>query len=271
MCLTALLRWLVSSLRHDRREQGMVQVRLLAHDGSMWSLRAGEPVSIPVGGLSQLEADVERVVSTIPGVAGGRVDAVEIPPLSTSFDVQIKVSKRQFVEVQRAWWRAWRHDRTNTLLIKNGGVERRWECTGMVRGGLTGGENEHGYLRTSVGVHVDVPVWWGSSMSMSGTVDVVNAGVVECVPEVWWGPTGGTVTMPSGAVITLPVVDVPCVLRMQDMQLSVWEQSGEARPDVLRQLVRAWPETVPPGEERTYVLGGSAVVVWRTGVLSPWM
>lgn len=230
-------------------------------------------VQVDATGIQGLVGEAEDSVVTAPTSHGQVLDGLLVGPMTGTLTGRVHASSPEECERLYYRWRsAW--DR------RKPGVLRAGRDDGMVfhtkvrassvmaaadRDPLNGIETEF-----TVQVVADKGLWFGDEVSGEGSVEVTNSGDVAIYPHIRWEGAGGQVTLPSGAVFTLPAVTGERTLLLDDEEsLAVEDAPGHTDYDI-------WPidgavaEGVPVGKTRHYTLPAGATLVWQTATFDPW-
>lgn len=125
--------------------------------------------------------------------------------------------------------------------------------------------------RIVVRLVADGGVWVNPVVDAGPRVVVVNDGDVPVWPMLEWEGAGGTVTLFSGAQVTLPAVTGLHTLRLDRRHAGeVYLPDGSYSP-VLSAKVGAVAEMVPVGGEAEMVIPSGARVSYSIGVYDPWI
>lgn len=117
----------------------------------------------------------------------------------------------------------------------------------------------------------DDGVWWLPVTRLYGTCSVTNFGDVPVWVRIRWFGKGGVVTMPSEAKFTLPPAPGERVLHLSRQDsLVVRDREGNVDAGLWKQLRSVFPEGVPVGEQRKFVLPAGAQLECEIGVMDPW-
>lgn len=117
----------------------------------------------------------------------------------------------------------------------------------------------------------DEGVWWTEWVRGEGTVLVTNDGEVSIPIRIRWKGKGGVVTLPSGAVFTLPPVAAWRTLIL-DSEESCVVIKDDGLPDyeIWPAKIAVTPELVPPNQTRKFILPAGASAMWRIALTDPW-
>ena len=239
----------------------MKSVSYTGVDGSVWPLTSTDHAGV----FLQATPDELRSEEDGEPVAGSLdlVVADHLPDGGELDDVRV---------VERRWRRAWSPRMFGTLRVDDDeGVDHwlRFRLASPIAGFPE--VDPEGYVEFSQSVIAESPVWWRSQTFGPGAVQVSNSGDVDGWPRVRW-ESAGRLVMPSGAVVDLPAVSAPrTVLLDPHESCVVLDDSGDVDEAVWRQLRgRVFPEVVPVGEVREFVVPDDAALIFNEGVTSPW-
>lgn len=252
-------------------------------DGQRWEFTTYDwAAGITADGIDGLMTDPDDVVSTAVGELGQVLTAQGAPPMSGSLRFAVRGDQsRSADEVWSDLRRSFHHRHYGTLILRGallGSLSCQLRRDGVIAAPSVDPSSEDVILNVQVPLISDDAVWWtlpeveGGGNSPS-SVTVTNSGDTVVWPSIVWSGRGGQVTMPSGAVFTLPPAPGGQVRRMD---LSVWESNAVWDEDgnldrSLWGMVRGAPsEPVPEGQERTYTVPAGAAVESTMGVFDPW-
>ena len=175
-------------------------------------------------------------------------------------------------EIERRWRRAWSPRTFGTLRVDDDeGVDHwlRFRLASPIAGFPE--VDPEGYVEFSQSVVAESHVWWRSQTFGPGAAQVSNSGDVDGWTRVRW-ESAGRLVMSSGAVVDLPTVSAPrTVLLDPHESCVVLDDSGAVDEVVWKQLRgRVFPEVVPVGEVREFVVPDDAALIFNEGVTSPW-
>lgn len=245
------------------------EITLVDITGRQWDLNTcSEPVRIVRGGLPELYGRAEtrmvggRAVSTGRALPGGGTLTVGFYPTA---GVDLNQVRAEF----RAGW-------SNTEychLTVTTGVE----TTARIRLADDVALPPRAELTPNIFDTLDVTVAWDDGVWLVPQAEegpkatVVNAGVVDVRPGIYW-QRGGTVTLYSGYTFTLPTVPEPRVLWLdRERGFPVEDMGGERDSELTSRLWGAVrEECVPAGQQRTLTVPEGAHVAWNEGVSEPW-
>lgn len=125
--------------------------------------------------------------------------------------------------------------------------------------------------RIEVRLVADGGVWLETKVDKGPRVSIVNAGDVPIWPRLEWSGNGGSVTLLSGAKITLPKVTGTHKLMLDRRNAGeVYLPNGTYSSTLSRQI-GAVAEMVPVGGKGEIVVPAGAVVAYSQGVYDPWI
>lgn len=222
-------------------------------------------VFIEADTLTGLVGQVEDTGVATIGESGQAVDFGDrkILPTEGGFTLVVK-SADAWARARRAFSTA----RPGTLVIT-----ATHRCTLPVR--LTQPLQPPGTVPRT-GARIDVQLisdggtWRISNTSAASMTTITNTGDAPIWPRITWQGQGGTVTLPSTAIYTLPAVDTPHTLHTNRRRAGlVVDDAGVDAPQVARQ-VDVVSEMVPVGQSRTWGIPNGARLEWDVEVLDPW-
>lgn len=254
-----------------------VRLSYLSPHGREWRLIGPEHDGVWVvdGGITGLVGSGEDSASTLPGVPGHRVEAVEVPPVDGALTVRAGDGAGGVPETFSRFRSDWSFRVPGRLVLSgDDGAGPVW-ARARLAGPIAAPAHHPAELRGlvfEVPVRLDDGLWWETISSDTDSVTVTNTGDVFVRPRVEWNGPGGRLIMPSGAAVTLPAVDSPRVLVLDNSRSNVVrDPDGTVDTGLWPSMVAdLLPEGVPPGEARTYWIPGGATLHWDIGHLDPW-
>lgn len=251
----------------------MVEYVWVSPWGESWNLSTGDRgVFMEQGGAEGLpRSQVTRQGVEVAGRSGHLPRDLVIPAADGSFVVNCfahgAVSQGG---VESRFKSAFSHHKRGRLIVRGwpGGdlalVAELVEFSAPTR------QPEHGsFTRLVVHVHAPDGVYL-QGRAETGVVDVGNPGDRVIFPRVRWVGDGGVVVLPSGAEMELPAVDEPRVVFLDALESCVVVDDDGVVDDALWGAFQVFPEGVPVGERRRYILPPSAALAWDVGYTNPW-
>ncbi|MCS5479840.1 hypothetical protein NYP18_09225 [Corynebacterium sp. YIM 101645] len=175
----------------------------------------------------------------------------------------------------REFRRDWSRHAEGVLHLKRNNVALRLPCrASAVPPGPRMNPGEVPVMRAHVPVssREGVEAWLEARSQAGSSVPVTNSGDTFVWPKIWWQGAGGNVTLPSGAIFTLPPTDEPRIIMLNPDESAAVVDERDRLDDPLWRLIRGavFGEGVPVGEERTYGLPDGAELAWDLGHYDPW-
>lgn len=236
-------------------------ITLFGVDGSVWPLteRAHKGVFLKSNPLELRASGGEAVAGTLDlVVADNDPDGVELDPIAVTM---------------RKWRRAWSPRDYATLRIDDPDSWDAWLPLKLseVIPDLPDIDPE-GFEEFTQAVvsHPRHPYWRRTHVFQTPECVVANAGDHEGWVSVQW-LRGGTVTMPSGATLTLPSVAEWRTIHLDPFEsCDVVDAAGKRDVGLWRQLRnKVYPEPVPVGESRTFRIPQGAKLIFDERVDDP--
>lgn len=251
------------------------KIRYYSPEGHEWVLMGDEWLAgIKSGGIDGLVGDGDDVTIARVGDVGQSLDSFQPKPMTGTLTVLVRGDDAADVDAVWAEFRSgFSRTRQGTLVVES---PSQVLSAGVRLSGPISNPDED---PTSGGIVRDVQVplvadqcgWWTNWLSETGTVTVTNWGDLTVWPKIRWNGSPGTVTLPSGAKLSLPRAAGERVVSLSMAQAG-FVTDKEGMPDFkLREQMRgAYPEGIPAGEKRTYQVPQGAALEWQIGVLDPW-
>ena len=247
--------------------------------GRSWDLSHGsDGVVLLEGGLDGLAG-----VSSTEGVRLAGVPGQFVVPGSSAVEpvagvMRVLLDPSDVAPMEQlfpAWASAWSTRRPGRVELRREGGPLTWFSCRLGDEGLPAPERSpllQRHVPMDIPYVVDDGVFWERG-SGSNNVTVTNRGYVFVWPRVVWAGRGGSVTMPSGARLTLP--DTPGeerVFHLDPLESGLISDLDGVPDRALWEKVRRsfFVEAVPPGEERTYRLFAGARLEYDIGFSTPW-
>lgn len=247
--------------------------RYTLHTGRrVMDLTAGsEGVHMEQGGAQNLPvASPQRLGVELVDEPGEHETGVVFPRTSGSFTVTCHPHKGKSAAEVEQWFKRELAARGGfEFWVTGDGGRPRRQTQKLVRFSAPATQPEHaGFIRLTVDVDAMDPLFYETD-SETGTVDVINTGVVKVWVNVWW-EEGGSLVMPSGAISTLPTVAEPRTLVLNPHESCVViDEDGVPDRDVWGTFP-TYPEAVMPGKFARFSAPAGALVSWRVGYTDPW-
>ncbi|MGV0327301.1 hypothetical protein ACUY2E_10245 [Corynebacterium confusum] len=238
----------------------MREFTLFGVDGSVWPLTSwehagvffrAEPVDLQADDDGRISGSLDLVVAD-HRPDGSRVGTID--------------------DVMSAWRRAWSKHRDCTLRVDDDkdSLSLRLRLESVVPN-LPSLDAE-GYEEFSQSVVApEGAAWLRKSSRLGPSVRVVNAGDHEAWVSIRW-QRGGSVRLPSGATFILPTVPEPRTILLDPGEsCAVVDVDGVLDRSLWVELrSRVFPEPVPPGQVREFVVPEGASVLFNERVDDPW-
>lgn len=251
------------------------KIRYYTPDGHKWVLMGDKWLAgIKSGGIDGLVGDGEDVTVARVGDVGQSLDSFQPQPMTGTLTVLVRGDDADDVDAVWAKFRSgFSRTQSGTLVVES--PSQALSAQVRLSGPISTPEEDP----TSADFVRDVQVplvadrcgWWTDWLSESGTVTVTNWGDLTVWPQIRWNGVPATVTLPSGAKLSLPRAAAERVVSLSMAQAG-FVTDEEGMPDFkLREKMRgAYPEGIPAGEKRTYQVPQGATLEWQIGVLDPW-
>ncbi len=251
------------------------KIRYYSPEGHEWVLIGDEWLAgIKSGGIDGLVGDGDDVTIARVGDVGQSLDSFQPKPMTGTLTVFVRGDDAADVDAVWAGFRSgFSRTQQGTLVVES---PSQVLSAGVRLSGPIPAPDED---PTSGGLVRDVQVplvadrcgWWTDWQSATGTVTVTNWGDLRVWPQIRWNGSPGTVTLPSGAKLSLPRAAEQRVVSLSMSQAGFVTDKDGASDFKLRQQMRgAYPEGIPAGEKRTYQVPQGATFEWQIGVLDPW-
>lgn len=239
----------------------MRSVTYIGVDGSVWPLTSWDHRGVFLGAAPdeiRSDADGEPLQGSLSVViADNSPEGAPLDPICVT---------------ERAWRRAWSKRRWGTLRVESDAGQTYWVKVKLAATipGFSELEPE-GFVEFTQEIVADSPVWWHTLVRTGPKVVLTNAGDVDVWVRIRWRDAG-RVTMPSNAVFILPAVPGPRVITLDPKQSCVVRDDNGVIDETTWKALRgvAFPEVVPAGETREFMVPADASVIMDEGVDSPW-
>ncbi|APQ42522.1 hypothetical protein phi16_gp017 [Corynebacterium phage phi16] len=254
-----------------------MEVKVVSWDGTTFDLTTNNlpRVQLDAGGINSLKGALTISADSRLGRAGQTRRRVKIPSFSGSLSGRIVAeSEEERIRLVSAWRRAFHWNKPSTIWLTPTAGKDVF-CHAVYSSPLDIPAQDLRDLEEvpfSWALDVDDGVWWDSPQTGTGNVTVTNWGDDYICPSVVWKGSSQKVTLPSGAVISLPNVSLqqPRRLLLDDEEsLMVFDLDGNEDRS-LWPIDTAFAEGVPPLESREYVTTANATLEWAVPVLDPW-
>lgn len=230
----------------------------------------GSPAFLLKGGIADLKGAIEARTTVIPEVPGQIFDGITIKPFT--FGVTMVVYPTEEMPMDKAMRKTRQifsaFDYSTCRIAGTGipvGLKVRLESIIPAPSQDTAkGIAEE----ITITLTADEGIFWTDQHENSGKTTIVNFGDCDLWPEYQWQKTA-TITLPSGAKITLPETPTPRVLRTTRHQVSITDLAGKPDRELLKKLGTIWPEGIPRKETKTYEITQHCSIKWRIGYLDP--
>lgn len=256
------------------------ELSLTSPSGESWDITSPDwSVGLRAGGIEGMVGVPTDVPIVVPGWPGQVVASQQIPPMEGTLRLAVRGDGAKSAADVRSSIRRSLSTRVPSVMLQLRGSSFGTVTAGLRRSGEVSAprvdpSSEEVILGVDVPVKEDLGYWSTAEVTGQGNVTVTNFGDVDIYPTIRWEGAGGDVTMPSGAVFALPVLEegqrrTLCLSPAESM--IVLDENGDVDPVLWKELRGVvLPEMVPAGQARTYDLPDGARLAWRLGVLDPW-
>nr|DAV90253.1 MAG TPA: tail protein [Caudoviricetes sp.] len=242
-------------------------------DGASFALTGGQ-IEVAEGGVDKLTGSVKERAYVAVGMPGQLLESHVIEPIRGALTLVIDSTPTKPAEVLAfELRRAFSHYRLGQLAVATPRGVARLRC--RLDGTIT--DPAEVYSRSS-GLELRIPlvadegVWKVGPYTGTGTgkINVSNFGDTTTYLEITWQGNGGSITLPSGATLTLPTTSDRRHLLLNPTDSCAIIDDASGVDHALWQQIPYLPEGVPAGGQRTYQLPAGATATWYVSALDPW-
>lgn len=226
------------------------------------------------GGIEGLVGEAEDVVSTTPGVPGQILDSQDTTRMTGS--LRVTIGPDGDLDAGQVWAQfrgGFSRHMVGTLTLTSphyGVLSTQVRLSGILPPPDVEPNDEGLIDELRIPLVSDEGLWLEDTRTGVGVVTVHNTGDTTLTPRIRWSGAGGPVTLPSGAIFTLPAVTKERILLLSAIDsLAVLTPFGEIDYTLMRQM-QVLPEAVPDQAERTFLLPVGATLEWQIGRHDPW-
>ena len=249
----------------------MYEMTYVSPDGKSFALTGGQ-IEVAEGGVDKLTGSVKERAYAAVGMPGQLLESHIIEPIRGALTLVLvstptKPAEALAFELRRAF----SHHRPGQLAAATPRGVARLRC--RLDGTIT--DPAEVYSRSS-GLELRIPlvadegVWKVGPYTGTDKTRVSNFGDATTYLEITWQGSGGPITLPSGATLTLPATSERRRLLLNPTDSCAIIDPAGAVDHALWRQIPYLPEGVPAGGQRTYQLPAGATATWHVSTLDPW-
>lgn len=249
----------------------MYEMTYVSPDGKSFALTGGQ-IEVAEGGVDKLIGSVKERAYVAVGMPGQLLESHVIEPIRGSLALVIDSTPTKPAEVLVfELRRAFSHRRLGQLAVTTPRGVARLRC--RLDGTITDPTEVHSRssgLELRIPLVADEGVWKVGPYTGAGKINVSNFGDTTTYLEITWQGSGGPITLPSGATLTLPTTSERRYLLLNPTDSCAIIDDAGGVDHTLWHQIPYLPEGVPAGGQRTYQLPAGATATWHVSTLDPW-